>query len=135
MRGLKQYIRYIVSFSLSVYLVLIFLTETISRTDEGQPRPKNIFNKCGTNIYFFTLQRFGPSPSPKFICCIICLKLNFNINISWFIPLSKFLERLSSHFFVFFFNQRLMYSIRHFYSISCWYQLFSHVLYSLLKLE
>ena len=36
------------------------------RTDEGQPRPKYIFNKCGTNIYFFTLQRFGPSPSPNF---------------------------------------------------------------------
>ena len=32
---------------------LIFVTETISRTDEGQPRPKYIFNKCGTNIYFF----------------------------------------------------------------------------------
>ena len=40
--------------------------KTISRTDEGQPRPKYIFNKCRTNIYFFTLQRFGPSPSPKF---------------------------------------------------------------------
>ena len=39
--------------------------ETISRTDEGQPRPKYIFNKCGTNIYFFTLQRFGQSPSPS----------------------------------------------------------------------
>ena len=39
--------------------------ETISRNDEGQPRPKYIFNKCGTNIYFFTLQRFGPSPSPN----------------------------------------------------------------------
>ena len=26
--------------------------ETISRTDEGQPRQKYIFNKCGTNIYF-----------------------------------------------------------------------------------
>ena len=37
---------------------LIFVTETISRTDEGQPRPKYIFNKCETNIYFFTLQRF-----------------------------------------------------------------------------
>ncbi len=24
---------------------------------------KYIFNKCGTNIYFFTLHRFGPSPS------------------------------------------------------------------------
>ena len=31
--------------------------ETISRTDEGQPRPKYIFNKCGTNIYFFILYR------------------------------------------------------------------------------
>ena len=38
----------------------------IVRTDEGQPRLKYIFNKCGTNIYFFTLQRFGPSPSPNF---------------------------------------------------------------------
>ena len=38
----------------------------IVRTDEGQPIPKYIFNKCGTNIYFFTLQRFGPSPSPNF---------------------------------------------------------------------
>jgi len=26
----------------------------------------NTFNKCGTNIYFFTLQRFGPSPSLNF---------------------------------------------------------------------
>ena len=25
--------------------------ETISRTDEGQPRPNYIFNKCGTNRY------------------------------------------------------------------------------------
>ena len=45
---------------------LIFVTETISRTDQGQPRPKYIFNKCETNIYFFTLQRFCPSPSPNF---------------------------------------------------------------------
>ena len=44
--------------------------ETISRADEGQPRPKYIFNKCGTNIYFFTLQRFGPSPSRNFKCTI-----------------------------------------------------------------
>ena len=44
-------------------LFFIFVTETISRTDEGQPRPKYIFNKCGTNIYFFTQQRFGPKPS------------------------------------------------------------------------
>ena len=27
------------------------------RTDEGQPRPKYIFNKCGTNIYLFLLYR------------------------------------------------------------------------------
>ena len=45
------------------------LSETISRTEEGQPRPNYIFNKCGTNIYFFTLQRFGPSPSPNFKYC------------------------------------------------------------------
>ena len=50
------------------YIQFVFnlCEETISRTDEGQPRPKYIFNKCGTNIYFFTLQRFGPSPSLKF---------------------------------------------------------------------
>jgi len=42
------------------------VTETISRTDEGQPRPKYIFNKCGTKIYLFTVQRFGSSPSPNF---------------------------------------------------------------------
>ena len=48
------------------FLFLIFMTETILRTDEGQPRTKYIFNKCGTNIYFFTLQRFNPSPSPNF---------------------------------------------------------------------
>ena len=51
---------------LNDYLFLIFVTETISRTDEGQPRPKYIFNKCETNIYFFTLHRFAPSPSLNF---------------------------------------------------------------------
>ena len=37
-----------------LYLKFVFnlCEETISRTDEGQPRPKYIFNKCGTNIYF-----------------------------------------------------------------------------------
>ena len=49
-----------------ICLFLTFVTETISRTDEGQPRPKYIFNKCETSIYFFTLQRFGPSQSPNF---------------------------------------------------------------------
>jgi len=47
-------------------LVFNLCEETISRTDEGQPRPKYIFNKCETNIYFFTLQRFGPSTSLNF---------------------------------------------------------------------
>ena len=59
---------------LFVYLFCVFLHfyfidfdgYYIVRTDEGLPRPKYIFNKCGTNIYFFTLQRFGPSPSPNF---------------------------------------------------------------------
>ena len=46
-------------------LIIIFVTETISRTDEGQPRPKYIFNKCGTNTIFFTSHRFCPSPSPN----------------------------------------------------------------------
>ncbi len=34
-------------FFLSILMVIIV------RTDEGQPWPKYIFNKCGTNIYFF----------------------------------------------------------------------------------
>ena len=50
----------------------------ISRTDEGQPRPKYIFNKCGTNIYFFTLQRFGPSPSPNFKKALKSNRFNYN---------------------------------------------------------
>ena len=65
---------------LFVYLLVIFFTffldfdgYYIVRTDEGQPRPKYIFNKCGTNIYFFTLQRFGPSPLPNFKSIIIYL--------------------------------------------------------------
>ena len=51
---------------ISIVFVFNLCEETISRTDEGQPRPKYIFNKCGTNIKFLTLQRFGPSPSPNF---------------------------------------------------------------------
>ena len=31
----------------------------------SRPRPKYIFNEWGTNIYYFSLQRFGPSPSPN----------------------------------------------------------------------
>ena len=48
------------------FFIIDFDGYYIVRTDEGQPRPKYIFNKCGTNIYFFTLQRFGPSTSPNF---------------------------------------------------------------------
>ena len=40
--------------------------ETISRTDEGQPRPKYIFNKYVELTSTF-LQRSGPSPNFKFI--------------------------------------------------------------------
>ena len=54
----------------------------IIRTDEDQPRPKYIFNKCGTNIYFFTLQSFGPSPSPNFKCKI-CFLLLLAIHVSY----------------------------------------------------
>ena len=39
------------------------MTETISRTDEGQP--KYIFYKFGTNIYFLYSKRFGPLSTPK----------------------------------------------------------------------
>ena len=49
-----------------LYFFIDFDGYYIVGTDEGQPGPKYIFNKCGTNIYFFTLQRFGPSPSPNF---------------------------------------------------------------------
>ena len=46
-------------------LFLIFVTETISRADEGQPR--NIFSiNVKLTSTFFTLPRFGPSPSPNF---------------------------------------------------------------------
>ena len=59
-----------VYFLVIFYIFKIFFIDFdgyyIVRADEGQPRPKYIFNKCGTNIYFFTLQRFGPSPSPNF---------------------------------------------------------------------
>ena len=48
------------------YYIITLLHYPIARTYEGPPRPKYIFNKCGTNIYFFILQRFGPSPSLNF---------------------------------------------------------------------
>ena len=66
-------------------LFLIFLTETISSPDEGQPRPKYIFDKYGTKIYFlFTLQRFGPSPSPNFKS--LCLLTLFNLDAKIAMP-------------------------------------------------
>ena len=43
-------------FFLSILMVMLSLELT---------RPKYVFNKCGANIYFFTLQRFGSSPSPS----------------------------------------------------------------------
>ena len=59
-----------------IFNIIVFnlSEETISRTDEGQPRPKYIFNKCGTNIYFFTIQRFGPSRTPNFKLTIFFIK-------------------------------------------------------------
>jgi len=55
-----------VIFTFLHFFLLDFDGYYIVRTDEGQPRPKYIFNKCGTKIYFLTLQRFVPSPSPNF---------------------------------------------------------------------
>jgi len=70
------------TFNLDLFTITKFVfnlcEETISRTDEGQPRPKYIINKCGTNIYFFTLQRFGPSPSLNFNNITI---INFQENV------------------------------------------------------
>ena len=44
------------------YLKLIKYDNIWRLKSRTKPRPKYIFNKCGTNIYFFTLQRFDPSP-------------------------------------------------------------------------
>jgi len=55
---------FIITFSHGLVFYIIFYQkyklceETISRTDEGQPRPKYIFNKFGTNVYFFTTTTF-----------------------------------------------------------------------------
>ena len=48
-------------------MFLIFVTETFSRTDEGQTRPKYIFNKFGTNIYCFYSIEVWSITSPNFI--------------------------------------------------------------------
>ena len=65
----------------------------IVRTDEGQPRPKYIFNKCGTNINFFTLQKFGPSPSPNFKSnCIISICWQLGLHTSNFTSLGYLIQ-------------------------------------------
>ena len=43
----------------------------IVRTDEGQPRPKYILINVELTSTFFTLQRFGPSPSPNFKILVV----------------------------------------------------------------
>ena len=68
--------------NININIVFNLCKETVSRTDEGQPRPKYIFNKCGTKIYFFTLQRFGPSPSPNLKCKIIVVKKQIFLSAS-----------------------------------------------------
>ena len=65
-----------------LYLLFIFISIYFTRETNiflvknliemlYKPRPKYIFNKCGNNIYFFTLQRFVPSPSPNFKLWIV----------------------------------------------------------------
>ena len=61
------------------FFIIDFDGYYIVRTDGGEPRPKYIFSKCGTNIYFFNLQRFGPSPSPNFKKALVVeLNLTFS---------------------------------------------------------
>ena len=48
--NLEKFTSFSVLNDYNIFLFLIFLTETISRTNEGQPRPKYIFNKCGTTL-------------------------------------------------------------------------------------
>ena len=52
----------------------------IVRTDGGQPRPKYIFNKCETNIYFLYSTEVWSKPSPNFkrdCVCVISSHLQF----------------------------------------------------------
>ena len=58
-------------------LFLIFLTETILKTDEGQPRPKYIFNKCGTNIYLFYSTEVWSIIITEFQMLVLCFKVYF----------------------------------------------------------
>ena len=73
----------------------------IVRTDEGQPRPKYIFIKCGTNIYFFTLQRFGPSTSPNFEYCTFVLLISVIFVKVLFYLINLYNKVLRSVIFVF----------------------------------
>ncbi len=43
-----------------------FSTHQYIYINQKAKKRKLLLFKCGTNIYFFTLQRFGPSPSPNF---------------------------------------------------------------------
>ena len=68
MKLIKLFFKFIVSnnFKTDYRLVLIFMTETISITDEAVNPDRNIFSiNVELTSTFFTLQRLGPSPSPS----------------------------------------------------------------------
>ena len=46
------------------HFVLFLLNNAWRESDEGQPRPKFIFKKCGTNTFLYTV-RFGASRTPN----------------------------------------------------------------------
>ena len=70
---------------------LIFPTETISRTDEGQP-DRNIFSiNVELTSTFFSLQRFGPSPSPNFKAFLAKIKI---YHLKWPFVIKKMLVRV-----------------------------------------
>ena len=76
-------------FFIFLWFLTIFIIDFdgyfIIRTDEGQPRPKYIFKNVELISTLFTLQRFGPSPSPNFRICIYCLKFGCLQDNDWFI--------------------------------------------------
>ena len=68
-------------FTTLYYMFFIFMTEIISRTDEGQPRPKYIFNRMWSyNIYtfFYSTSRFGPDHHHRILKFIILIFQNNN---------------------------------------------------------
>ena len=121
--------------------------ETISRTYEGQPRPKYIFNKCGTNLYFFTLQRFGPSPSTNFKASLLLLihvrrettnVMNNNKKQNTDIYQTPYLIRKSSYWYhaksgIAIFAQRSL-EITLIQSLKSYYPSLSEIIESLLKI-